>query len=295
MEKHKCPVCSSFVSDHFLAVKDHTVSGEVFELVKCSECSFVFTANPPSKSYIGPYYQSTSYISHTDSKKGLFDNVYQFIRSVTLKGKRRLIESVTKSEKCRILDYGCGTGAFLKEMRSNGWEIAGIEPDSGAREKASLLTGLEIQDTSSLDTFQSASMDAISLWHVLEHVHDLEHVLTRFHEILSNQGVLLIAVPNRISYDAKHYSAYWAAYDVPRHLYHFTPHTMDILLTQYGFTKESIKPMWFDSFYVSLLSEKYRNGKMNVLSAFLVGLQSNLKALIKPGTCSSQIYIYRKH
>jgi predicted SAM-dependent methyltransferase len=294
MENPKCPVCSSFASVHFLTVKDHTVSGAFFELVKCSDCSFVFTANPPSKGDIGHYYQSSSYISHTDSKKGIFDKVYQLIRAITLQGKRKLVESIVPGKKGRILDYGCGTGAFLKEMVNNGWNIAGIEPDFGAREKAAFLTGIEIQDTNSLESFQPASIDAITLWHVLEHVHDLEHVLVKFHEILESNGVLLIAVPNRTSYDAIHYSEYWAAYDVPRHLYHFTPDTIDNLLHKHGFTKSIIKPMWFDSFYVSLLSEKYKKGKMNVLAAFAVGLISNVKAFLKPGTCSSQIYIYRK-
>jgi len=294
METSKCPLCSSLSSVHFLSVKDHTVSGEFFELVKCSNCSFVYTAQPPSKLEIGHYYQSTSYISHTDNKKGIFDNVYQLIRALTLKGKRKLIEHVVQVKRAKILDYGCGTGAFLKEMRNSGWDIAGIEPDPGAREKASLLTGIEINDTDFLELFQPESIDAITLWHVLEHVHDLEHVLMTFQKILVSKGVLLIAVPNRMSFDAKYYSAYWAAYDVPRHLYHFTPDTIDELLTKYGFTKSCIKPMWFDSFYVSLLSEKYKKGKMNLFSAFAVGLISNLKALFNPGTCSSQIYIYRK-
>ena len=294
MEKIKCPVCSSLESLHFLSVKDYTVSGEVFDLLKCSDCSFVFTSNPPSKAEIGQYYQSSAYISHTDNKKGIFDGVYQIIRAITLKGKRKLIEHITAGIKGNILDYGCGTGAFIKEMKNKGWHVSGIEPDLGAREKASLLTGIEIFDIESLGSFQSESMDVISLWHVLEHVHDLDHVMMKFNEILKTNGVLLIAVPNRTSYDAIHYSAHWAAYDVPRHLYHFTPDTFDVLLTKYGFTKSFIKPMWFDSFYVSLLSEKYKNGKMNVFSAFAVGLISNIKALLKPGTCSSQIYIYRK-
>ena len=294
MENPKCPVCSSFNTVHYLSVKDFTVSLETFELLKCSNCSFVFTGSPPSKSEIGRYYQSTSYISHTDSKKGIFDNVYQLIRAITLKGKRKLIENELIGRKGRILDYGCGTGAFLKEMVDNEWKIAGIEPDLGAREKASLLTGIEIKDTNFLDLLEPESIDAISLWHVLEHVHDLEYVLMKFQKILVSNGVLLIAVPNRMSYDAIHYSAYWAAYDVPRHLYHFTPDTIDPLLTKCGFTKSSIKPMWFDSFYVSLLSEKYKKGKMNVFSAIAIGLISNLKALFKPGTCSSQIYIYQK-
>ena len=281
-------------ADRFLKVKDHTVSGENFNLLKCRVCGFVYTQDPPDKNQIGRYYQSAAYISHTDSKKGIFDNIYQLIRSFALNGKRKLIEKVLQRKQGKILDYGCGTGAFLKEMSTSGWEVSGIEPDPGAREKAATSTGVSIGDTPSIDQLAVDSFDVITLWHVLEHVHELEPTVNRFHQLIKSNGILLIAVPNHLSFDATHYSAFWAAYDVPRHLYHFTPQSIDFLLSKFGFKKLAIKPMWFDSFYVSLLSEKYKYGKMNPFSAIAVGLFSNLKALLNHGTCSSQIYIYQK-
>ena len=278
----------------FLSVQDHTVSGEKFILVNCVSCGFLFTADPPAADKIGNYYQSDAYISHTDSHEGMFNKLYQLVRKITLFSKRKIVEQYSGIRKGKVLDYGCGTGAFLKEMKISGWETLGVEPDPGARQRAIDLTGSQIEDPSALTKMSDNNFDAITLWHVLEHVHDLGLVLSKFHQILNDKGILLIAVPNHKSFDAKHYGAHWAAYDVPRHLYHFSPDTISQLLFKYGFKRVGIKPMWFDAFYVSMLSEQYRNGKMKIIPAFLTGLISNLQALFKPGTCSSQIYIFRK-
>jgi 2-polyprenyl-3-methyl-5-hydroxy-6-metoxy-1,4-benzoquinol methylase len=294
MKTIPCPICNGLESLPFLSVQDHTVSGEKFNLVNCKSCSFLFTANPPAADKIGNYYQSDAYISHTDSHEGMFNKIYQFIRNITLVSKRKLVEQYSGIRKGNLLDYGCGTGAFLKEMKISGWNTIGLEPDPGARQRAKELSGSQVDDPTTLAKMSGDKFDAITLWHVLEHVHELDVVLSMFHQILNEKGVLLIAVPNHKSYDAKHYGAHWAAYDVPRHLYHFSPDTISQLLLKYGFNKIGIKPMWFDAFYVSMLSEKYRNGKMKIAPAILTGLISNLQAFFKPGTCSSQIYIFSK-
>jgi 2-polyprenyl-3-methyl-5-hydroxy-6-metoxy-1,4-benzoquinol methylase len=273
-------------------VKDYTVSNEIFHLVKCIQCGFLYTDRPPGQQEIGKYYQSSDYISHTDSKQGLFNQVYQVVRNISLQHKFNLLKSSTHHKKGNLLDYGCGTGAFLKFVQDQGWSAMGMEPDDGAREKASLLLGSPVSSPSQLKELPSNSFDAITLWHVLEHVHDLHETLEVFKRLLKQNGVLVIAVPNHSSWDATYYKQYWAAYDVPRHLYHFTPETIHRLLIDKGFSKVATKPMWFDAFYVSMLSEKYKSGRIRLLSACVIGWISNCIAFFQPGRCSSQIYVY---
>lgn len=287
-----CPICSHGESRSFLEVKDYTVSNEIFHLVKCIQCGFLYTDLPPGQQEIGKYYQSSDYISHTDSKQGLFNQAYQFVRNISLQHKFNLLKSSTHQKKGNLLDYGCGTGAFLKFVQDQGWSVMGMEPDDGAREKASLLLGSPVSSPSQLKELPSNSIDAITLWHVLEHVHDMHKTLDVFKRLLKQNGVLVIAVPNHSSWDAAYYKQYWAAYDVPRHLYHFTPETIHRLLIDKGFSKVATKPMWFDAFYVSMLSEKYKSGRIRLLTACMIGWISNCIAFFQPGRCSSQIYIY---
>jgi SAM-dependent methyltransferase len=290
-----CPICKGTEIELKFQVIDHSVTGELFILSVCKSCNFLFTTQPPSKENIGKYYKSEDYISHTDSSKGLFNSVYQIIRKYTLSSKRNIITRFLKErQSSKLLDYGCGTGAFLKEMQSNGWHVSGIEPDDQARQKASSLTKEKINGPDKIYDFEKKSFEVITLWHVLEHVHDLHETLAQLHNILTEGGLIVIAVPNHLSRDADHYKASWAAYDVPRHLYHFNPTSLQKLLGLHGLKIVKVLPMWFDSFYVSLLSEKYMSGKMRILPAIFQGLFSNIQAVLRPGTCSSQIYIVNK-
>ncbi len=289
-----CPVCGHDTFEPRLSVKDYTVSNEIFDVVECTKCTLRFTQRVPDEAHIGKYYQSDDYISHTDSKKGLFNNVYQLVRGFALGSKRRLVEEFTKTQQKKMLDYGCGTGAFLHEMKLNGWDVSGIEPDPGAAKKAMELTASDVKAPSALDSFEPASFDAITLWHVLEHVHTLNETLEKLKLALKPGGFLFIAVPNYTSHDASYYQQYWAAYDVPRHLYHFSPAAMKTLVSSHGLTMTTILPMWFDAFYVSMLSEKYKNNKSSIVSACIQGAISNVKALFNKEKCSSLIYVIRK-
>ena len=289
-----CLCCgSTSISRSFSAI-DYTVSKEYFEVWKCSICTFQFTQNVPDASHIGPYYQSADYVSHSDTKTGLTNGLYHFARRLTVKSKRNLVKAVTALQQGSLLDFGAGTGAFASFMTQSGWQVTALEPDNTARANALKNHNLQLQDADSLQQLQSSSFDAITLWHVLEHVHNLHATLEHFERVLKPTGKLFIAVPNYTSYDAQHYQDYWAAYDVPRHLYHFSPKAMEILLNKKGFSLEKIYPMWFDSFYVSLLSEQYKYGSSRYFSAFAVGLLSNLKALFNTRKCSSVIYVVRK-
>jgi 2-polyprenyl-3-methyl-5-hydroxy-6-metoxy-1,4-benzoquinol methylase len=289
-----CLCCGSAAISKVFTCKDFTVSQEQFEVWKCGTCTFRFTQNVPAPNYIARYYQSSAYISHNDTRKGLVNSLYHIIRSFTLETKRKLITKVTGLKQGVLLDIGAGTGAFANKMKQAGWNVSGLEPDEFAREKALSNYDLKLNELSLLKDLTAETFDAITLWHVLEHVHDLNEYLEKFFEILKPQGRLVVAVPNYTSYDASYYKEYWAAYDVPRHLYHFSPKSMQVLLEKKGFVLEAIEPMWFDSFYVSMLSEKYKHGKQNFISAVWIGLLSNFKAFFNKEKCSSVIYIIRK-
>lgn len=286
-----CPVCKNPETIKKFTVKDYTVSGESFELVDCRSCGFRFTLDSPSQDQIGRYYQSETYISHTDSKKGIFNSIYQLIRKQAVQSKRKLVCDFGQRSTGKLLDYGCGTGAFLVEMKSAGWDVQGMEPDPGARFRAEALTASKIMEPDKLPTMETSSVDVVTMWHVLEHVHELHETLSQLKRILKENGLLLVAVPNHMSHDAGHYAEHWAAYDVPRHLHHFNPASITHLMKIHGLQVRNVLPMWYDAFYVSLLSEKYKTGSMRLLPAVLTGLMSNLKALFNKGVCSSQIYI----
>lgn len=286
-----CPVCGENKFTPFLKCKDHTVSGEEFTIVNCDACTFKFTSPRPDDQDLGRYYQSDNYISHSDTKKGLISQLYHKVRNRTLKQKLELLG--TYVSRGTVLDYGCGTGYFLDYCVRHGWKGFGMEPDKGAR-KIAFESGLNVSENKTVLEQKSADskFNAITLWHVLEHVTDLDATLAFFRTKLMRDGVIVIAVPNHQSYDAKHYQENWAAYDVPRHLYHFEPSTINALMTRAGFKLEAMHPMKFDGFYVSMLSEKYKTGRINYPSAFLNGLRSNLAAK-NAGQYSSVIYVFK--
>jgi len=289
-----CPICSSNNIQQQLSAKDHTVSQHIFSIWHCNDCTARFTQDVPGQDAIGAYYASENYISHSDTKKGIINSLYHLVRKRTLVAKRSLVINEIGMVKGAILDIGCGTGAFLQTMKEADWNITGIEPDVLARGKAGELYNIHPQEPGKLFELPAASFNAITMWHVLEHVHELHAYIKQIADLLAVNGKLFIAVPNYTSKDAAIYAAFWAAYDVPRHLYHFSPQSMEKLLSMHGLKLTSVKPMWFDSFYVSMLSEQYKSGKGNIFRAFFNGFVSNLKAWGDIRKCSSVIYIVTK-
>ena len=289
-----CPICNSTNIQEQLNAKDYTVSQKNFALWHCNTCTARFTQDVPAQDAIGAYYASENYISHSDTKKGIINSLYHLVRKRTLGAKRRLVINETGIVKGSILDIGCGTGAFLQTMKDADWNITGLEPDVVARTKATELYNIHPQESGKLFELPAASFNAITMWHVLEHVHELHGYIKHIAVLLAANGKLFIAVPNYTSKDADIYKAHWAAYDVPRHLYHFSPQSMEQLLSMHGLKLAAVKPMWFDSFYVSMLSEQYKNGKGNILKAVLNGLISNAKAWGNTKKCSSVIYVISK-
>lgn len=289
-EVKSCPVCDNKIYQNFLSCKDYTASGKLFTIVSCNNCDFKFTNPRPSFEDINKYYEVPSYISHSNTKKGIINFLYHFARIYTLKKKIKLINSF-KLEKS-LLDYGCGTGEFLKICSHEGWKTFGIEPNLQARNFAINYNKLIVEDENYLEQLKDGSFSVITLWHVLEHVHDLNGCIANLKRLLKKEGNLLIAVPNYLSYDAKVYGKFWAAYDVPRHLYHFSSETMEKLFKKHGLYIKKILPMKFDSFYISLLSEKNKKGTF--IKALFNGIKSNYLAN-KNCNYSSLIYIIEKH
>lgn len=291
---NKCPVCGSQHIQHILDALDSTVSKERFPVFECKDCSLRFTNHIPSEEEIGSYYKSEDYISHTETSKGFINSVYHSVRRRTLQQKKQLVQHESGKQKGQLLDLGCGTGAFLQVMQQAGWTVRGLEPDADARHIAA-QRGLDVASTQQFFHLPASAFDVVTLWHVLEHVHQLHAYVDQFAKILKQDGLLVIAVPNYTSEDARQYGDAWAAYDVPRHLYHFSPASMRRLMEQHGFRVSAMKPMWFDSFYVSMLSEKnLGSGTLGLAKAFLQGARSNFLASRDVSRCSSLIYLIRR-
>jgi len=290
----KCPVCSNRNTYFVLKVKDHSVSGEFFDVFECPQCSLRFTHDAPPGGEMGVYYESEDYISHSNTRKGIVNSLYHSVRHHTLSVKFRQIKKSTGLKMGYHLDIGAGTGAFVQYMNERGWKSQGVEPDAKAREMAQVYHKTSLLPAEMFETILPESFDAVSMWHVLEHVHELYPYMQQIKKILKPRGQAFIAVPNYTSFDGMKYGPFWAAYDVPRHLYHFSPASMRWLLSASGFQLTQIIPMWYDSFYISLLSEKYENGHVSLPKGFFSGAISNLKALGNRERCSSLIYVASK-
>lgn len=288
----RCPSCEHSEFSNDIICTDHLVTDESFVIVKCNNCGLRFTNPRPTLDSISKYYDSTEYDSHKSQSKGLIDIVYNFARDYALSKKLAVINRL-QPEKGKVLDVGAGTGDFLSFMEKNAWKVRGVEVAEKARLAAQNKVKGEV--VSSLDQLEvKKEYEVITLWHVLEHLHDLKGSLKSLRKLLKKNGNLIIAVPNCDSWDAEHYREMWAAYDVPRHLYHFNQLTFNKLAKETKFRVQEIIPMKLDAFYVSLLSEKYIHGKNKFFKAFTSGLKSNRWAKQNQNNYSSLIYILSK-
>ena len=270
-------------------VRDYSVSKQIFDLHHNPEFDLLITYPKPSIEELPSYYESEDYISHTDGKRSLFEKLYQFIKNIALKNKLKLINS--QSQKGKILDIGAGTGDFLVVAKNDGWEIMGIEPGEKPRNIA-IQKGVSF--VNNLSDLADNSFDVITMWHVLEHVPDLDLQIKEIKRLIKPNGTILIAVPNFKSFDANYYGKFWAAFDVPRHLWHFSKTAIEKLFAIEKLQLVNVLPMKFDSFYVSLLSEKYKNGTMNFFNAFWIGWKSNRYGK-RNSEYSSHIYILKNN
>lgn len=283
----------NYKNQPYVTCEDYTVSNQKFDLMYNAEFRMLETFPKPKGRELALYYESSDYISHTDAKKSMVDKVYQLVKKYALQNKLKLINSF-QTEGKKLLDVGCGTGEFLRTCKTNGWNVVGVEPNKNAQELAISKFDNNKPTTvvSDIEEVMSQKFDVITLWHVLEHVPDLEIYILKLKALLKPDGVLVIAVPNYKSFDAMHYKEFWAAFDVPRHLWHFSKKSIELLFANYKMKVIKTLPMKFDSFYVSLLSEKYKTGRSNYITAFYIGLLSNLKAM-RSKEYSSLIYLIK--
>jgi SAM-dependent methyltransferase len=287
-----CPICGSQNLARYLKAIDHTTSGETFTIERCAKCKFLMTNPQPDPQDLGRYYESSDYISHSNKPHGLFARAYGIARQRSLSWKLKTISKYCQNPES-VLDLGCGTGDFLAACRKKNLKIQGVEPSPVARKIAEEKNRIQIDATLESEGEKS---NVITAWHVVEHIADLQKTIKTISLRLNENGTIFIAVPNHESYDAEKYAELWAAYDVPRHLWHFNKSTMTKLFSQNGFVPIAIEPMKLDSYYVSLLSEKYKRKNLSltgIISAMITGLVSNLKAR-KSKNHSSLLYVFRK-
>ena len=277
-----------------LTCVDHYATGEMFHLCRCAECGFLFTQDFPAEKEIGRYYETPDYISHSDTKKGIVNRAYHHVRHYMLKRKARLIMNEAHRKEGRLLDIGTGTGYFPATMKALGWQVEALEKNALARNFAQTHFGLEIKPETALADYAPQSFDVITLWHVMEHLEHLNETWETLHSLLADKGILIVAVPNCSSYDARKYGAYWAAYDVPRHLWHFTPDTMQKLGAKHGFILSARHPMPFDAFYISMLTERYMQRSAVFVRGLWTGTWAWFNTLVKKERSSSMIYVFRK-
>jgi SAM-dependent methyltransferase len=289
-----CPVCSSAEIGQKLTCIDHFKSKDPFPVWKCKLCGFTFTQDHPDEAAIGYYYESDDYISHSDTSKGLVNKIYRVVRKRMLREKRNIVKKETGLDKGSLLDIGSGTGHFGAEMKSSGWDVRGIEINEKARATSTANFGLDIISPEKKSLLQSGGFDCITLWHVLEHFTDLKGYITEIYRLLKPGGTCIIALPNISSYDADHYGPYWAAYDVPRHLWHFNPDTFGFLFGGSGFRMVNVRPLPLDVFYISIISERYKGNKLSFITGMLKGLYFAFLSLFNKRKSSSLIFVLRK-
>jgi len=290
----KCPLCSSEKIILFLETADHFLSKESFGLFKCSDCGFVFTQDHPDEAGAGLYYESDEYLSHSETGNGLFKTIYRIFREIMLRRKTSIVRKLSGVEKGKILDIGSGTGHFLAAMRKAGWEVKGVEINDKVRKSSISKFGLDILNPGQLQTLQAGSFDCITLWHVLEHFNDPISYASEIHRLLKPGGACIVALPNCSSYDAEHYGNFWAAYDVPRHLWHFTPETFGMFAEKTGFELTGIRPLPLDVFYISVLSERYRGVNLPFITGIINGLWFSILSRFNKERTSSLIYSLRQ-
>ncbi len=289
-----CPLCGSESIGPYLSTSDYFLSRETFVLFKCSSCGFVFTQDHPGQEEIGKYYDSEAYLSHNDQAKGFLSGLYRISRSIMLRKKRELVIKSAGIATGELLDIGSGTGYFLAGMKEAGWKVSGIEADPGAREYSVSRFGPDVAAPEQIAKFQSAQFDCISMWHVFEHLQDPVYIASEIKRLLRPGGICIIAMPNCDSFDAHYYKEFWAAYDVPRHLWHFSPGTFRRFAEKAGFTITATGRLPLDVFYISALSEKYKVSKLHFIIGFLKGSWFCLLSSFKKERSSSMIYIIRK-
>ncbi len=289
-----CPLCGASGQIPYAGCTDYTVSKEHYTLMRCPSCGMVYTLDPPSQDKMAQYDKLGLKLKLGDSPSGLIGKLYYRVRSYMLGRKAHIVESQSYRTAGTLLNYGAKTGFFSHRMERRGWKVISVEKYHEERQFSLEMFHHRMIDLNEMDKLRPGTFDVITLWHVFEHNPHPDKLLDRFYDLLRPGGILVMACPNICSTDAMHYGPYWAAYDVPRHLWHFSPTSLCNLVHKHGFTLMHHESMPFDSFYISILSEKQMRHKLAFIRGFLYGLHSWLVSLSKRGKSSSLVYVFRK-
>lgn len=299
METVSCIVCGESKSSKFYeSVQNRLNIEESFKIAECENCGFKFLNPRPNINSIEKYYDVEKYHPHKISEESLVDKIYLKVRNINISTKKKLLNKLSPQDKT-LLDIGCGTGEFLEAMRNDSWTVTGIETAKEARDMAN-RDGIKVYDN--LNNI-GQQFNIITMWHVLEHIHDVPKLMDNLNRLLTENGYLIIAVPNIDSTDAKFYKENWIALDTPRHLYHFTPKDISALFNKHNFeVKQITNRLFFDVWYNALLSAQHLSKVENrstsigdLLKAGIIGKLSFLNGLFNPSQkASSPIYIIQK-
>lgn len=291
-----CLACHSHSGpEPYMDASDHLVSRQVFSMQRCKQCGFVFTNPRPDPEEIGAYYQSGQYTSHSEKATNLLESIYVRVRSQMVKRKAGMVKRFLQ-KGANILDIGCGTGHFLQALQVAGYRVMGVEPGEKAAQLASEKGIKVVRSMTDVMVDHHPGFDLISMWHVLEHVHNLQEHLQQCQQMLKPGGILVVAVPMCNSFDASFYKQHWAAYDLPRHLWHFTPDTLKLVVQKSGMQQIRLRRMPLDAFYIAMLSEQYKKSLCKPLAfarAMLIGMWSNAAAMLTKKPASSQVFVFR--
>ncbi|MDR2911518.1 MAG: class I SAM-dependent methyltransferase [Bacteroidales bacterium] len=289
MEFFACPVCGSVIRETVFQCIDHSVTGEVFDIVQCKPCGYAQTFPLPNESEIDKYYETDYYVSHSETHNGIVNKLYLLIRWFNVRAKLNIVKRIACSRN-NLLDVGCGTGFFLAYCKKHGWNITGVERNTIARKKTEERINASVY--TSIYAVTGKKFDVITLWHVFEHLFNINKSFEQLKSMLTPHGFMIFALPNKCSMDAGIYGSNWAAFDVPRHLSHFSPVSVRLLAEKHGMVVKKIIPMKIDAYYVSMLSEQIRGKKevLSLLRGIYMGLRSNISAK-RTGDYSSLIYI----
>lgn len=290
----KCPLCLSEKTDRYLRLKDHFLSKEEFDVFRCIDCGFIFTQDHPDEDNISDYYKSEDYFSHNDNAKSLSAILYKIARELMLKRKLRIIRKTSGLSTGVLLDIGSGSGHFAAFIKKNGWRVSGVEINKTVRERSSSEFNFPVFAPDRLSSLQSESFDCVTLWHSLEHFQEPFKYTYEIKRLLKPGGICILALPNSSSCDAEYYRESWGAWDVPRHLWHFTPETVRLFSEKSGFFIRDILSLPFDVYYVSTLSEKYRSARSPLVSGILKGIRFSILSVFNLKRSSSLIYILKK-
>ena len=290
---HSCPLCDSTHIALFCACRDFLTRRGDFTIFSCDDCGFRFTNPYPSADDIHVFYESDDYTPTTNTTRGVLNKGYHLARRVMLRAKLRLVRRLSQRATGVLLDIGCGTGEFLATMKQGGWEVQGVEPFDAARASAVARFNVPVADLAGQVLLPCHAYDVVTLWHVLEHAHDIHQSMSEISRLLKPGGLVLIGIPNCASWDAEFYGKHWAAYDTPRHLHHFTPDTLRRLAERHGFRVTAMRPLLFDPVYIPLLTEKERADK-NLLRGAYAATRSLAASLLNPARCPAIAYALKK-